>query len=151
MRFILYDRRDHSRQVTVDVLTWRATLAVLHQSEVLTKVQANNLMWRLGGTGSSVGEHEAELIAEHLTTYVLPYLKRGHVVSVLPEDFEFENVTHGTIGLEVRRRRHLVHLSRDWLVSLAQLCAGSAGLGAVSENARAEWSKRTPDQTTSSE
>ena len=159
MRFILYDVRDQTRRVLVDGEEWRATLAVLHQSDVLTKPQANRLVWLLGGTGTSIGETETKLIADYLTMYLLPQLKPGEGVTAQPEDFEFEEVTDGTIELSLvetlsgkpSTRRRPVHLSREWLASLAQLCAGSTGLGAVSENARANWLRRQPGQTTRSE
>ena len=159
MRFILYDVRDHRRQVLVDGDQWRATLAILHQSDVLTKQQANRLVWLLGGTGTSIGESETKLIADYLTMYLLPQLQPGESVTAQPEDFEFEEVTDGTINLSLvetlsgkpPRRRRPVHLSREWLSSLAHLCAGSTGLGAISEHARAPWPGRAPGRTASSE
>lgn len=158
MRFILYDVRDRARRMLVDAERWRATLAVLHPSDILTKQEANRLVWLLGGTGTSIGESETKLIADYLTMYLLPQLKPGESVDARPEDFEFEEVTDGTINLSLVEtlsgkpltHRRLVRLSRDWLASLAHLCDGSAGLAAISEAAGVKWPERPPDKTTDS-
>lgn len=159
MRFILYDRQDHARQLIADATTWRATLGVLHQSDVLTKEQANRLVWLLGGEGTSIGEAEAKLIGDYLTMYLLPQLESSESVSARPEDFEFEDVTDGTMNLGLMTTlsgmsptsRRPVRISREWLTSLAELCSGSAGLGAISESARGRWSSRPRKRTSNSE
>jgi len=162
MRFILYDVRDHTRQVLVTRDTWRATLDVLHQSDILTKEQANRLVCLLGGPGTSIGASETKLIADYLTMYLLPQLMPGESVSVQPGHFEFEEPPDGTIvrfdplphleaalGIPSAPRPPL-HLSREWLESLARVCTGSGGLAAISENARPRWPERAPDGTESS-
>ena len=155
MRFILYDVRDPTRCVLVEGERWRATLAVLHQSDVLTKEQANRLVWLLGGPGTSIGESETKLIADYLTMYLLPQLEPGESVTAQPDDFEFEEVTDGTIvpmlSGNPRSRRRPVRLSREWLASLAQLCAGSTRLAAISENANAKWPQGDHSKTRGSE
>jgi hypothetical protein len=151
LRFILYDVRDHSRQLTTDATEWRATLAVLYQADVLTKDQANRLMWLLGGEGTSVGENEAKLIGDYLTTYLLPQVRRGEPVAVDPRDFEFEEVTDGTMQLGISSVGYAAGLSTQWLTALAQLCARSGGLGAISESARVAWPGREPDRAAESE
>src|SRR5262249_16845050 len=154
MRFILYDVRDHTRQVLVDRDTWRATLALLHQSDVLTKEQANRLVCLLGGPGTSIDASETKLIADYFTMYLLPQLMPGESVSVQLEEFEFEEPPDGTIVrfdprphldalLGIRSaRRPPFHLSREWLESLSRVCTGSGGLAAISENAGAKWPER---------
>jgi hypothetical protein len=147
MRFVLYDVRDPTRRVLVESEKWRATLAVLHQSSVLTKEQANRLVWLLGGPGTSIGESETKLIADYLTIYLLPQLEPEDSVTAQPDDFEFEEVTDGTMTGWGRSGRRAVRLSREWLASLAQLCAGSTRLAAISESATARWPQRNQSTT----
>jgi hypothetical protein len=159
MRFLLYDVRDHSRRLLVDANAWRATLALLHQATVLSKAEANQLVWLLGGHGTSVSEATAKLISDYLTMYLLPQLQPGQTVSVNADEFEFEDVTDGTIELAFTAtiiggppgHRGPIRLTKQWLTSLAQLCTASAGLGAISENARTSWSQQEPDSTVGSE
>jgi hypothetical protein len=138
MQVMLYDLRDSRHRLVVGWRTWQATLELLHRHDVLGKDELNRLVWRLGGSGTSIGENEARAIADYLGTQRAP----GEDVWV-DGDIEFDAVTGGTtifhpISLPwgdrgPARPSRRVRLKSDWLDQLTLFCRTSKGIGAIQE------------------